>query len=786
MNKKEILIPRLLFIFLLFLVAMSYSNSLYSPFILDDLSAFINNPNMYLQDLSLDSLSQLLHTRFGKARLLPIFTFAMDHYLGKGQSMAYYHATSIIIHLFATAALALFITALLKTKGAENLLVFFRPAYFALAVCGLWALAPVQTNAVTYLVQRMTSLMALFYLAACAFYIYARLARQFWPRIILWGVFLMAAAGAFFSKENSATLPVAILLIEGMFVAPGSLARTIRARRWYQWFIFVAVLILVFPLIQYKLEAVMSGFPGRHFTLAERLLTQPRIVVFYISLLLLPWPGRMNLDHDFSLSTSLVSPPSTILALCLLLGLLFLGFIARKKQPFIAFGIFWFYLNLVIESSIVPLELIFEHRLYLPSAGFFLVILSVVDNLLGKHGRHFHPEIKKIVFLVFLVVISVSSLLTTSRNYDWRDRVALYRDSYEKSPAKSRAATNYAMALGRAERYDECVEYGLLAQTIGQQGYEDYMNSATNTLTCLLIQEKYEEAAATGERIRSKILAKNMGFINAGGLEKYMFNMGRAYAETGEYRKALETYQVSLFRKPDQPDVFLAINKLILAAQQEEEGRQILEIGEEKHEIPIYLARLAIKYRQYMRSARYLQDAQTLEVETDETLAVAEKLKNNMDKNRHRRTESNIVNNETYAQNSSFRLYLKSFDFIVKNYWPLQDGFAGWLLMQARSIDPVNPFLPVYQAKWHMVNKRLDEAIAILEEYVDNDDNFIPVLQQLGLCYRRKGNYPEALAIYRKILDLYPGTPKWRDYLSYIYENDELVEDSTRTPLDYY
>jgi tetratricopeptide (TPR) repeat protein len=699
MNRKEILIPRLLFFFLLFLIAMSYSNTLFSPFILDDLSAFISNPNMYVEDLSLNSLSQLLHTRFGKARLIPIFTFALDHYLGKGQSMVYYHTTNIIIHLSATAALAMFLKALLRTKGAADSLGFFRTAYFVLAVCGLWALAPVQTNSVTYLVQRMTSIVSLFYFSACAFYIYARLARQFWHRIIHWSVFLSAAICAFFSKENSATLPLAILLIEFMFVTPGFLARFLKSIRWYHWLILLVFLILSLPLIQGVWNSVTGGFSGRHFTLSERLLTQPRIVVFYISLLFLPLPGRMNLDHDFTLSTSLISPPQTILAILFLIGLLLIGCSLTKKRPLIAFGVFWFYLNLVIESSFVPLELIFEHRLYLPSVGFFLVIIAVTDILLGKYGNDLHPEFKKIVFLAFLIIISASSILTTSRNYDWRDRVTLYQDCFEKSPYKSRAATNYSMALGRAKRYEECVKYGLLSQTLGQQGYEDYMNSATNTLSCMLLQEKYEEAAETGEMIRNDILQKNLEFINASSLVNYMFNLGRAYTEVREYQKAMKSFQIALFRRPDNSEIFLAVNRLILLAQQEEEGRQAFHIGEEKYEIPIYLAKLAMKYRQYERAALYLQDAQKLEAEPGESISVIEVFQATMVQNRQKWRESNITKNETYAGNRAFRFYLKAVDFILNKYWPLKDKPAGWLLLQARNVDPENPFLPVYAEK---------------------------------------------------------------------------------------
>jgi len=786
MNKKELLGPRLLFIILLFLTAVSYSNTLFSPFVLDDFSAFISNANLYLEDLSLDSLSQLIHTRFGKARLIPIFTFALDHYLGKGQSMAYYHATNIIIHLSAVLALALLLKALLRTKGAADSLVFFQPAYFVLAVCGLWALAPVQTNAVTYLVQRMTSIVSLFYFAACAFYIYARLTRHLGLRIILWSLFLLAAICAFFSKENSATLPLAILLIEGMFVEPGRLNRIMRAGRWYHWLIIVAAILLVFPIIQHKWNGVISGFSGRHFTLSERLLTQPRIIVFYLSLLLLPLPGRMNLDHDFSLSTSLISPPSTLLALLFLLGFLALAFWTRKKHPLIAFGILWFYLNLAIESSFVPLELIFEHRLYLPSAGFFLVVIAVADTLLGKYGRGSHPEINKIVFLAFLIIISASSILTTVRNYDWRDRVSLYEDSFEKSSNKARAATNYAMALGRAERYEDCVKYGLLTQTLGTEGYEDYMNAATNTLTCLLMQEKYEEAAETGEKIRKEILQKNLDFISAGSLEKYMFNLGRAYSEVGEYRKALQSFQISLFRKPNQPEAFLALNKLVLLAQQEEQGRQDLNIGEEKYEIPVYLAGIATKYRQYERAAQYLQDALKLEGESAESTSELERLQAIMVKNRQKARESNIRKNATYAGNRVFRLYLKAVDFIFRDYWPLKNKPAGWLLKQARNIDPENPFLVVYWAKWHMANGRVNEAVSLLEDYLNRQENFVPVLEQLGLCYQQQKDYPKSVEIFEKILEIYPGNPNWKNFLSYIYRYEDKVEESTRTPLDYY
>jgi len=268
MNKYKFLTPRLLFLFLLFLITLNYSNTIFSPFILDDYSAFIENPNLYIEDLSFESLKKLVHTRFGLARVIPITTLALDHYIGKGQSMVIYHATNIIIHIFTTVTVALFLSALLTTRGATKVTSFFRPQYFVLAVTALWALSPLQTNAVTYIVQRMTSLVALFYLLSITLYIHARLTQLPWKRMFLYAGFFVTAICAFLSKENSATLPIAVLLIEFMFVAPGRLQKIIKAARWYHWLFVVVIILIALPLVQYEFNKITAGVSGRHFSLA--------------------------------------------------------------------------------------------------------------------------------------------------------------------------------------------------------------------------------------------------------------------------------------------------------------------------------------------------------------------------------------------------------------------------------------------------------------------------------------------------------------------------------------
>jgi len=785
-DRKEIYRSYWLFCFLLLLAAISYSNTLYSPFILDDYSAFINNKNLYLQDLSFASLKQLVKTRFGYARVIPIASFALNHYIGQGKSVVSYHVTNIVVHLLATISLAYFISGLLKTSAARNTLEFFRPAYFILAVCGLWALAPVQTNAVTYLVQRMTSMAAMFYFAACGFYIHARLAGKFLHRVFLYLMFLLAALGGFFSKENSFTLPAAILLVEFLCISPHLGAKLVRSIRWYHWLIFIVAALVVYPLLENYVNSTLKGFSARHFTVSERLLTEPRIVIFYLSLLLLPLPSRMNLEHDFSLSTSLISPPSTLLSFFFIALLFAAAVFHRKKYPLISFGIFWFFLNLLIESSFIPLELIFEHRIYLPSAGFFLVTVALLDNLLSRFDSGSDPQTKKVVFLLFIIMLSASSILTSLRNNDWRDKIALYRDSMEKSPAKARAVSNYAMALGKAGMYEECVTYGLQVQSLGVQGYEDYMNSANNILSCLLFQGKSKEAVEVGEKIRQDILQKDLEFIEAGSMRNYMFNLASAYADEKEYRKAFDTFQIALFRAPGDIQTYRAVNRMLLAAQNDEDGRKELVIGKELAEIPVKLAKIAYNYRQYEYMAAYLNDAIKLKADPAQVDPLNEKLLQTLEKNRIAARASSIRFNETFINNPLFRFYMKAVNYILRKYKPLRGATAGFLLKRAEKIDPENPFIQVYRSRWHLANGRIDKTVNELELFTETNKDFVPALELLVSCYQRKKNYEKSVAILSHILDIYHGHKQWANYQSFIYQYEDLNVETKRSPLDYY
>jgi protein O-mannosyl-transferase len=216
--------PVYFLIFILFLTAISYVNTLNSPLVLDDRNSFIESRQLYFVDFTPDSIKELISTRFGLTRAIPLLTFALNHKYAQGQAI-YYHLTNIFIHLLTTVALFIFLRQLANLPNASKNLVLLPATLFTIGITGLWALSPVQTNAVTYLVQRMTSLGALFYLTTIIFYLHARQAGNFSTKLAGFAAALFSLLCAALSKENTATLPLALLMLEEMFLAPGLIAK---------------------------------------------------------------------------------------------------------------------------------------------------------------------------------------------------------------------------------------------------------------------------------------------------------------------------------------------------------------------------------------------------------------------------------------------------------------------------------------------------------------------------------------------------------------------------------
>ena len=372
---------------ILILILSAYSNTLNSPAVLDDTHSFIDEPLIQNFDWSAPAVIELSRSKFGWTRFIPMLTLAHDHRSGQGR-LAPFHLTNIFIHLITTLAVffwtkLLFRLARKKREDEESV----NELLASLAVAGIWALVPIQTNAVTYIVQRMASLAALFYILSFTAYFYGRLnwlSSRKKRALSFWFMAFICFAAALMSKENAVTLPVMIIVAEELFFR----------RQFHTWLaghkkiviaFIITVLVVVLVVSIKMVPSILAGYDNRHFTLGERLLTELRVVSSYISLLLFPWSSRLCLDHHVPLSSSLLTPLSTLFSFALLLFLGGLAWCWRRRHPLLTFGLVWFFCNLFLESSFIALELKFEHRLYLPSCGFYLFLVgggSSVDAIL--------------------------------------------------------------------------------------------------------------------------------------------------------------------------------------------------------------------------------------------------------------------------------------------------------------------------------------------------------------------------------------------------------------------
>jgi Flp pilus assembly protein TadD len=414
-----------------------YWPAVHGPFVFDDV---VVRDSTVSQLESLDEAWAFAQLH-GIPRKFTMFTFAANA-RAFGLDPFSFHLVNILLHATVALLLAWLVTRLLRAQ-------VWRPRLQGLAEhvgwagAVLWMVHPVQTQAVAYVWQRSTLLCAAFYLAGLVAYTYARGARG--VRRASWLLLTLACGAiALLAKENGATFLAAVLLLEWTVYRVGHLA--------VNWRHTVVALLLVAATaaVSYDLlgpnyrSMIDAAYRRRGWTVEQRLLTQTRVVVHYASLLAFPNPSRLTLDYDFPLSTGWWKPPSTLWSGLVLLGLAVAALGGVRRHPLAALGGLWFLGHLVIESTFVPLDLIFEHRLYLPTTVPLALLAAVVVT----------SRERRLAIAAGIAVISLFSIWTWQRAHVWGDPVRLWTDNAAKSPAKPRVHANLAKVCLEAGRYD--------------------------------------------------------------------------------------------------------------------------------------------------------------------------------------------------------------------------------------------------------------------------------------------------------------------------------------------
>jgi tetratricopeptide (TPR) repeat protein len=432
---------------LLIAVILIYTDTLTTPFIFDDINNIRDNPHIRIPSLSIKNLAWAGFMSPISSRPIANISFALNYYFS-GYNLVALHLVNILIHLATGVFLFFLAKATLKTPALRSRYV--NPGWIPLLTAFIWMVHPIQTQSVAFLVQRMNSLSAMFYILSMLLYVQFRQSETKRAKWSLSAGCILAGLLAIGSKEIAATLPAFIALYEWYFFQRLDTRWIKRHFLMLCGFMLLVVIISLIYLENQPVAKILSTYNNRDFTLSQRVLTEFRVVMFYIGLLLWPHPSRLNLDHDFPLSYALTNPITTLFSIAAIGVIIILAILCARREPLISFSILWFFGNLIIESSVIGLELVFEHRNYLPSTFATLAVVTLVT-------RYLKPYWLSIISLC--VVGTLFTLWTYQRNQTWSDEIALYRDSSEKSPRKARPHNNLGAALSRQGYLKEAIEH---------------------------------------------------------------------------------------------------------------------------------------------------------------------------------------------------------------------------------------------------------------------------------------------------------------------------------------
>ena len=429
---------------LVVLGAAAYSNTFSVPFQFDDGRSIVENA-------SVRDLCTFLSGPIAPQRAVAHLTFALNGSLG-GTAPWGYHALNLAIHLAAALLVYALAALVCRTTAPAGSALHRRAPVAGLVAAALFVAHPLQTQAVTYVVQRMASLAALLYLATVWAYARAALEPDRRRRAAWYAAALASAALALFTKENAVTIPATLAALE-LGVLPGA-ERTL-ARRAARLAPFVLLTALAVAVLSPRatVQATSAQFANVSRTAAAvpswvaYALTQPAVILSYLRLLVVP--VGQNLDHDPAIASSLTGPVLlSIAALAAVLGLpTAWGWRARRTAGgrIALFAVAWFVTTMAVESSVLPIEdAMNEHRMYLPSAGLFLAAGCAVAWALERAGSRARRNALAVAVGAGVLVLAAA---TFARNQIWRDPLTLWGDAMAKSPGRSRPPIFVAQAL---------------------------------------------------------------------------------------------------------------------------------------------------------------------------------------------------------------------------------------------------------------------------------------------------------------------------------------------------
>lgn len=508
-----------------------YSNSLNNSFHFDDESSIVKN-------LNIKNLSKLrLIWDFWPTRFITYLSLAFNYHLHQLRVFGY-HLFNLAIHLCTTILVWWFTLLTFATPAMKNDKIAKHTNLIAFLVAAMFVSHPIQTQAVTYIVQRATSLAALSYLLSLCLYIKSRVleiekndSKQ--SHNFYYLASLIAASVGMFTKEMIITLPLAIVVYELCFL---KMQAGLNWRKILPFFI----ISLTIPLTMLVTKSVNFGELRRVSEYSPNmspwtyLLTQFRVIITYFRLLFIPL--NQNLDYDYPIAKTLLEP-ATMVSFLFLLVILVVAIRIFYRYRLVSFAIFWLFLILLPESSIIPIQdVIFEHRLYLPMLGYSIFLVSIMYYLFKN---------KNIRIIILILIILGYAILTYSRNFAWQDDLILCKDIIRKSPREPRSYVHLGNAYAQKKMYNQAIDSLVKAIEIAPNYSDAYYNLGA------VYYEKNDFDKATF------YLSKAIQ-IDPIDFEAYYYR-GISFSYKKEYGKAISDFNQALHINPRYIEAYRAL-----------------------------------------------------------------------------------------------------------------------------------------------------------------------------------------------------------------------------------
>jgi tetratricopeptide (TPR) repeat protein len=538
--------------------ALLYANSLSTPFVFDDLA--------WIRHDRVGALWPPATALGDSSRPILILSLMLNYAVGKMDPTGY-HVFNLCVHLLA--ALTLYGIAR-RTFGSRALPGRYADSADALAfaVALLWIAHPLATQAVTYVIQRAESLMALFYLLT----LYCAIRSDGSERRAAWGLAAISCCAlGMGTKEVMVTAPLIVLLYDRTFLA-GSFAAALRSRALLYAGLAATWLLLRFELGAVSGGAAWAGFGMPELSAAEYARSQPGVILHYLRLCF--WPHPLVLDYRWPVADELGAILWSTASLAAL-GLATLW--ALWRAPPIGFLGAFFFLVLAPTSSVLPIvDLAFEHRMYLPLAAVLVAGVVAVDAALARASAP--------AWVGGALLIAIAAPLSTAtvlRNRDYRSAEAMWRTVVSGAPDNPRGQMNLGTALSKLGRNEEALAFLNAAIALDPDDHEAHANLAV----ALIALGQFDAAEVHLRRALEILPTYALAHRNYGGLLQ----------QRGELDAALDHLRAAVRHGPSDALAHLNLaNALLHVGRRDEALRQFREATRLDPYIPKPLAGAAL------------------------------------------------------------------------------------------------------------------------------------------------------------------------------------------------